>query len=205
MRGKPRSFPRLAGGIESDQASTTGRRALLTGWEVVTVIVAPHLEANVGVRIAPKVRPHGVGRKTDRIRISGARTGTATAIHPVRRFRSGTARHDFDIMSRETRSLSDLPRGSVCACRAQREHRSNCRNQLCSIERIRPAGVRPHRSERKSQKIVHELAPLSVSSTYEGKGQSPSTGAQARAIHTRRRRPCVPPCPRPRPVALRCR
>ena len=55
----------------------------MTGWEVVTEIVAPHLEANVGVRIAPKVRPHGVGRKTHRIRISGARTGTATAIHPV--------------------------------------------------------------------------------------------------------------------------
>ena len=75
----------------------------MTGWEVVTVIVAPHLEADVAVRIAPKVRPHRVGRKTDRIRISGARTGTATAIHPVR-FRSGTDRHDFDITSRETRS-----------------------------------------------------------------------------------------------------
>jgi hypothetical protein len=104
----------------------TGRRALLTGWEVVTVIVAPHLEANVGVRIAPKVWPHGVGRKTDRIRISGARTGTATAIHPVRR--SGMDRRDSDIMSRETRSLSDLSLGSVCAWRAQREHRSNCRD-----------------------------------------------------------------------------
>ena len=100
----------------------------MTGWEVVTVIVAPHLEANVGVRIAPKVRPHGVGRKADGIRISGARTGTATAIHPVRRFRSGMDGHDFDIMSRETRSLSDVPLGSVCACRAQREHRNNCRD-----------------------------------------------------------------------------
>ena len=55
----------------------------MTGWEVVTEIVAPHLEADIAVRIAPKVRPRGVGRKTDRIRISGARTGTATAIHPV--------------------------------------------------------------------------------------------------------------------------
>ena len=99
----------------------------MTGWEVVTVIVAPHLEANVGVRIAPKVRPHGVGRKTDRIRIGGPRTGTATAIHPVR-VRSGTDRHDFSITSRETRSLSDIPLGSVCACRAQHEHRSNCRD-----------------------------------------------------------------------------
>ena len=85
----------------------------MTGWEVVTEIVAPHLEADVAVRIAPKVRPHGVGRKTDRIRISGARTGTATAIHPVRRLRSGMDRHDFDIMIRETRSLSDMPLGSV--------------------------------------------------------------------------------------------
>ena len=59
----------------------TGPRALLTGWKVVAVIVAPHLEADVGVWIAPKVRPHGVGRKTDCIWISGA--GTATAIHPV--------------------------------------------------------------------------------------------------------------------------
>jgi hypothetical protein len=98
----------------------------LTGWEVVTVIVAPHLEADVGVRIAPKVRPHCVGRKTDRIRISGARRRTATAIHPVRR--SGMDRRDSDIMSRETRILSDIPFGSVCACRAQREHRSNCRD-----------------------------------------------------------------------------
>ena len=97
----------------------------MTGWEVVTVIVAPHLEADVGVRIAPKVRPHCVGRKTDRIRISGARSGTATAIHPVRR--SGMDRRDSDIMGRETR-LSDVPLGSVCACRAQREHRSNCRD-----------------------------------------------------------------------------
>jgi hypothetical protein len=31
-------------------------------------------------------------------------------------------RRDFDIMSR------DMPLGSVCACRAQREHRSNCRD-----------------------------------------------------------------------------
>ena len=98
----------------------------MTGWEVVTEIVAPHLEANVGIRIAPKVRPNGVGRKTDRIRVGGARTGTATAIHPVRRFRSGMDGNDFDTLSRETRSVSDLPLGSVCACRAQREHRSNC-------------------------------------------------------------------------------
>jgi hypothetical protein len=65
------------------EATNTRRRALLTGWEVVTEIVTSHLEADVGVRIAPKVRPNGVGRKTDRIRISGARTGTATLIHPV--------------------------------------------------------------------------------------------------------------------------
>jgi hypothetical protein len=61
----------------------TGPRALLIGWEVVTEIVAPHLEADSAIRIAPKVRPHGVGRKTNLIWISGARTGTATAIHPV--------------------------------------------------------------------------------------------------------------------------
>ena len=85
----------------------------MTGWEVVTVIVAHHLEADVGVRIAPKVRPHGVGRKTDRIRVGGARTGTATAIHPVRRFRSGMDGNDFDTLSRETRSVSDMPLGSV--------------------------------------------------------------------------------------------
>jgi hypothetical protein len=89
------------------------RRALLTGWEIVAVIVASHLEANVGVRIAPKVRPHGVGRKTDRIRIGGQRTGTATAIHPVRRFRSGTDGHDFDTLSRETSSIIDMPLCSV--------------------------------------------------------------------------------------------
>ena len=53
----------------------------MIGWEVVTEIVAPHLEADVAVRIAPKVRPHGVGRKADRRWIRG--TGTATAIHPV--------------------------------------------------------------------------------------------------------------------------
>ena len=100
----------------------------MTGWEVVTEIVAPHLEANVGIRIAPKVRPNGVGRKTDRIRVGGARTGTASAIHPVRRFRSGMGGHDFDTLSRETRSVSHLPLGSVCACRAQCEHRSNCRD-----------------------------------------------------------------------------
>ena len=99
----------------------------MTCWEVVTEIVAPHLEANVGIRIAPKVRPNGVGRKTDRIRVGGARTGTATAIHPVRRFRSGMDGNDFDTLSRET-SVSDLPLGSVCACRAQREHRCNCRD-----------------------------------------------------------------------------
>ena len=63
------------------EATNTRRRALLTGWEVVAVIVAPQHEADVGVRIAPKVRPHGVGRKTNRRWISG--TGTATAIHPV--------------------------------------------------------------------------------------------------------------------------
>jgi len=127
----------------------------LTGWEVVTVIVAQHLEADVAVRIAPQVWPDGVGRKTHRIRISGARSGTTTAVHPVRLFRSGMDGHDF---GRETRSRSDLPPGSVGACRVQREHRSNCRDQLCVIERIQ------------SEKIPHELAPLSVSSTYEGKG-----------------------------------
>ena len=101
----------------------------MTGWEVVTVIVAPHHEADVGVRIAPKVRPHCVGRKTNGIRISGARTGTATAIHPVRR--SGMDRRDSDIMSRGRRSLSDLPLGSVCACCAQRKAtRKNKRIEL---------------------------------------------------------------------------
>jgi hypothetical protein len=104
-----------------------GGAQLLIGWEVVTEIVAPHLEADVGVRVAPKVRTHSTGRKTDGIRIGGACTGTATAIHPVRRSRSGMDRRDSDIMSRETRSLFDMPLGSVCACRAQREHHGNCR------------------------------------------------------------------------------
>ena len=189
------------------------------------MIVAPQLEADVDVRIAPKVRSHAVERKTDGIRIRGTRGGTAKAIHPVRRFRSDTDRwpRDFvktgtrlrghcpmkarialqewslgvrgrpqaprlrralwgltaqrdranravqrtsphcdavrsetnvssaicrwlrikhktrrrrqvaswfsqldmiDMMSRETRSLSDMPLGSICACRVQREHRS---------------------------------------------------------------------------------
>jgi hypothetical protein len=118
------------------------------GWRVVTEIVAPHLEADVAIRIAPKVRPHGVGRKTDRIGISGARTGTATAIHRVR-FRSGMDRRDFDITSRETRSLYDMPLAGVCACRAQRKHRSNCRD-----------GVNSHQSEPESQKLIHKFAPL---------------------------------------------
>src|SRR5262245_50772870 len=82
---------------------TLGGAQLLTGWEVVTEIVAPHLEANVGVRIAPKVRPHSTGRKTDGIRISGARGGTATLIHPVWRLRSAMDGHDFGALSRETR------------------------------------------------------------------------------------------------------
>jgi len=63
------------------------------------MIVAPQLEADVDVRIAPKVRPHAVQRKTDGIRIRGTRSGTAKAIHPVRRFRSDTDRRprDFDV------------------------------------------------------------------------------------------------------------
>ena len=109
----------------------------MTGWEVVADIVAPQLEADVDVWIAPKVRPHAVERETDGIRIRGTRGGTAKAIHPVRRFRSDTDRQVaswfsqldmIDMMSRKTRSLSDMPLGSVCACRAQREHRSNCRD-----------------------------------------------------------------------------
>jgi hypothetical protein len=94
------------------------------------VIVALQLEADVDVRIAPKVRPHGVGRKTDGRRIRGARSETATAIHPVRRFRSDMDRRpgDFDMISRGTRSLSDMPLGCICACRAQREDGSNSRD-----------------------------------------------------------------------------
>ena len=63
------------------------------------MIVAPQLEADVDVRIAPKVRPHAVQRKTDGIRIRGTRSGTAKAIHPVRRIRSDTDRRprDFDV------------------------------------------------------------------------------------------------------------
>ena len=81
----------------------------------------PQVEADVNVRITPPVRPHGVDRKTDGIWIRGKRSGTAKAIHPVQRRLE-------KIMSRETRSVSDMPLGSVCACRAQREHRSNCRD-----------------------------------------------------------------------------
>jgi len=92
------------------------------GWPVVTEIVAPHLEADVAVRIAPKVRPHGVGRKTDRIRISGARTGTATAIHPVR-FGSGMDRQprDIDLMSRGTRTPQASHRRACCRASSVRE------------------------------------------------------------------------------------
>src|SRR5215470_397512 len=78
----------------------------------------PQVEADVEVRIAPPVRPHIVDRKTDGIRIGGERSGTTKAIHPVQRgFKNDTDRHDFDIMSCET---TDMPLGSVCACRAQR-------------------------------------------------------------------------------------
>src|SRR5271170_6269552 len=108
----------------------------------VTFPVAPQLKADVDVRIAPKVRPHSVGGEADRIRIPGARGGTAKAIHPVGRFRSDMDRQprDFDMTSRWKRSfsdmmscgmnsLSDMPLGCVCECRAQREHRGNCRDQ----------------------------------------------------------------------------
>jgi hypothetical protein len=96
------AFPRLedvqerangaveAGETARDQASASSREVM---------IVAPQLEADVDVRIAPKVRPHAVERKTDGIRIRGTRSGTAKAIHPVRRFRSDTDRRprDFDV------------------------------------------------------------------------------------------------------------
>jgi len=45
----------------------------------------PQVEADIDVRIAPPVRPHGVDRKTDGIWIRGKRSGTAKAIHPVQR------------------------------------------------------------------------------------------------------------------------
>jgi hypothetical protein len=56
------------------------------------MIVATQLEADVDARIAPKVRPHAVEKKTDGIWIYGTRSGTAKAIHPVRRFRSDVDR-----------------------------------------------------------------------------------------------------------------
>ena len=57
-------------------------------------------------------------------------------------------RRDFDITSRDTRSLSDMPLGSICTCRAQREHRSNYRDRVNS-----------HPSET-AQKFIHEFVPL---------------------------------------------
>jgi hypothetical protein len=54
-------------------------------------------------------------------------------------------RSDFDSMSRETRSVSHMPLGSVCACRAHREHRSNCHD-----------GVNSHQSE-PAQKFIMNL------------------------------------------------
>jgi hypothetical protein len=97
------------------------------GWRRVSGEVAPQHEADVAVRIAPTVRAHG-WEETDGIRISGARSGTAKAILPVRRFMSDMDRQprDVDLMSCGTRSPSDIPLGCVCACRAQREDCSNC-------------------------------------------------------------------------------
>ena len=139
------------------------------GWRVVTEIVAPHLEADVAVRIAPTVRPYA-WEEADGIRIPGARSRTAKAILPVRRFGSDMDRRprDVDMMSRGTRSVSDLPLGCVCARRAQRVHRSNCPDQPCFVERSRSAGVGSHRSEPKSQKSVHELAPLPLCLNLDG-------------------------------------
>jgi hypothetical protein len=118
-------FPEV--GLRAAEETHARRR----GWTVVSrdeewitlgeSAPTPQVEADVDVRITPAIRPHGVDRKTDGIWIRGKRSGTAKAIHPVQRRLK-------KIMSRETRSVSDMPAGSICACRAQCDHRSNCRD-----------------------------------------------------------------------------